>query len=148
VRFERWIPFALVGELLGVYVLRLPIIYNFNSFAFWDWGGYLVAHDLVIHGRLPITGFGWQYGLLPLFIQELWFKCAGASPESFLAISLICSVWLTVVLGSCARRAATPGRWLIIFKPAVGRRLRGRLAARARARFTGKRVMRPATEAT
>ena len=53
---------VLIIELGVVCFLRWPLLYNFDRFAFWDWGAYLVAHYLIQQGKMPVTDFGWQYG--------------------------------------------------------------------------------------
>lgn len=63
----------MLAELCALYILEWPLYYSFNNFAFWDWGGYLITHYLLQHGYHPTKDFAWQYGLLPLLIQELWF---------------------------------------------------------------------------
>lgn len=92
----------LITELCGLFLLEWPLLFNFNKFAFWDWGGYLVAHYLVQRGNTPVTGFGWQYGLLPLLIQELWFRSVNASPSSFLMLSFPCALLFTVAIARFA----------------------------------------------
>jgi hypothetical protein len=89
----------LIGEVGFLYLLRWPLLYNFNNFAFWDSGAYLVTHYLLQQGHRPFIYFGWQYGLLPLLIQELGFRLLGASPVSFLCLSVPCFVIVAVVVG-------------------------------------------------
>jgi hypothetical protein len=100
--FRRFAIALLIIELCGLSLLEWPLLYNFNKFAFWDWGGYLVAHYLVHQGRMPVTDFTWQYGLLPLFLQELWFHLVAAGPASFVMLSFPCAVLLTLAIGSFA----------------------------------------------
>jgi hypothetical protein len=53
-------PFTaiLIIELGLVSLLKWPLLYNFNRFAFWDWGAYQVAHYLTQQGKSPVTDFG------------------------------------------------------------------------------------------
>jgi hypothetical protein len=96
-------------------LLRLPLRYNFNNFAFWDYGGFLLAHYLLRQGHQPLLGFGWQYGLLPLLIQELSFRLLGASPASFLCLSVPCAVTVAVVMGKLAiLQGKASGRILVL----------------------------------
>jgi len=114
--FLAWFVIALlITELCGLYLLEWPLLFNFNKFAFWDWGGYLVAHYLVQRGATPVTGFGWQYGLLPLLLQELWFRSVNASPASFLMLSFPCALLFTVAVARFANLVnKTAGRALLL----------------------------------
>jgi hypothetical protein len=104
----------LMIELCGVCLLTWPLLDNFDKFALGDWGGYLVAHYLVQQGKLPVTDFGWQYGLLPLFLQNLWFHLAAATPVSFLMLSLPFALITTVALGRFANlEGKAPGHILL-----------------------------------
>jgi hypothetical protein len=89
----------LIIELCGLCLLEWPLLYNFNRFAFWDWGGHLVAHYLVHHGYMPVTDFSWQYGLLPLFLQELCFHLVAANPATFIILSIPCALVFTIAIG-------------------------------------------------
>lgn len=105
----------LIVEVSFLYLLRWPLSYKFNNFAFWDYGSYLVAHYLLQQGHQPISYFGWQYGLLPLFIQDLGFHLFGATPASFLCLSVPCVVTVTVVMGRIALlEGGTAGRILLV----------------------------------
>jgi hypothetical protein len=85
-----------------VYLLRLPLSYNFNNFAFWDWGSYLLAHSLLQQGYRPLSDFGWQYGLLPLRLQELAFGFLGASPVTFICLGWCCVLVVAVTMARLA----------------------------------------------
>jgi hypothetical protein len=105
----------LIAEVCFLYLLRWPLLYKFNSFAFWDSGSYLVAHCLLQQGHQPFSYFGWQYGLLPLFIQELGFHLFGATPASFLGLSVPCVMTVAVVMGRIALlEGGTAGCILVI----------------------------------
>ena len=105
----------LIIELGGLCLLRWPLLYNFDRFAFWDWGAYLVAHYLTQQGKLPVTDFGWQYGLLPLLLQELWFLILAAGPASFLILSFPCALVSTMVMGRFANLVSkAPGHALVL----------------------------------
>jgi len=105
----------LVTELGALSVILWPLLYNFNKFAFWDWGGYLVAHYLLQQGHTPVTGFGWQYGLLPLLLQEIGFHFARADPATFLALSFLCAIAFTVAIGSFGKHeSGAAGQALIL----------------------------------
>jgi hypothetical protein len=104
-RSLRWsLTVLLLIELCALYISQWPLLYNFNKFAFWDWGGYLVAHYLLNQGYTPVTGFGWQYGLLPLLLQEIGFHFAEATPASFLFLSLLCALGFTIAVARFANR--------------------------------------------
>ena len=105
----------LMVEVGFFYLLRWPLLFNFNSFAFWDSGSFLVAHHFVQQGHKPLSYFGWQYGLLPLLVQELGFNLFGASPASFLWLSIPCVITVAIVMGRIALlEGGTPGRVLVI----------------------------------
>src|SRR5215472_7941205 len=105
----------LIVEVCFLYLLRWPLLYKFNSFAFWDSGSYLVAHYLLQQGHRPFSYFGWQYGLLPIFIQELGFHLFSATPASFLCLSVPCVMTIAVVIGRIALlESGTAGRILVI----------------------------------
>ena len=105
----------LIVEVCFLYLLRWPLLYNFNNFAFWDSGAYLLTHYLLQQGHHPFTYFGWQYGLLPLLIQELGFHLFGASPASFLCLSVPCVMTVAVAIGGIALlENATAGRVLVM----------------------------------
>ncbi|MGH7987922.1 MAG: hypothetical protein ACREQX_16790 [Candidatus Binataceae bacterium] len=115
VRFGQILIALLILELCGVVILRWPLLHAFNSFAFWDWGGYLVSHYLLQHGQLPVTDFAWQYGLLPLLIQEMWFRLIAASPAALIILSLPCALVFTIAIGGFTRIASqTTGRVLLL----------------------------------
>jgi len=105
----------LIAEVCFLYLLLWPLLYNFNRFAFWDSGSYLVAHYLLRQGHQPFSYFGWQYGLLPLFIQELGFHLFGATPASFLCLSVPCVMTVAMVIGRIALlEGGTAGRILVV----------------------------------
>ncbi|MFZ2062618.1 MAG: hypothetical protein WAU82_16530 [Candidatus Binatus sp.] len=111
---RRLLTAILVIELAGLCLLKWPLLYNFDRFAFWDWGAYLVAHYLIQQGKLPVTDFGWQYGLLPLFLQELWFHLSAASPAFFLILSFPCALVSTLAIGGFANfESKIPGHALV-----------------------------------
>src|SRR6266568_1068963 len=107
---------VLIVELCGLCLLEWPLLYNFNKFAFGDWGGYLVTHYLVQQGYMPITDFSWQYGLLPLLLQELWFRLVAASPATFMMLSLPCGLLFTRARARFTNLETTaPGHALVLF---------------------------------
>jgi hypothetical protein len=111
----RFFISCLIAEVGFLYLLRWPLLYNFNNFAFWDSGSYLVAHYLLEHGNQPLSYFGWQYGLLPLLLQDLGFHLFGASPASFLCLSVPCVLTVAIVMGRIALLERTAaGRILVI----------------------------------
>jgi hypothetical protein len=108
-------PFTaiLIIELGVVCFLTWPRLYNFDRFAFWDWGAYLVAHYLTQQGKSPVIDFSWQYGLLPLLLQELWFHLLAAGPASLLILSVPCAIVSTVAMGRFANlESKVPGHAL------------------------------------
>jgi hypothetical protein len=99
-------------------LLKWPILHNFNWFAFWDFGAYLVTHYLLRLGYLPVTDFGWQYGLLPLLLQELWFHFMAASPASMVVLSIPVALLFTIAIArftNLESRAAGHALMLISF---------------------------------
>jgi hypothetical protein len=111
----RFFIILLIVEVCFLYLLRWPLLYNFNKFAFWDSGSYLVAHYLLQRGDQPFSYFGWQYGLLPLLLQELGFRLFGASPASFLCLSVPCVLTVAMVMGRIALlERALAGRILVL----------------------------------
>jgi hypothetical protein len=111
----RFFLILLIVEVCFLYLLRWPLLYNFNNFAFWDSGSYLVAHYLLQHGDQPFSYFGWQYGLLPLLLQELGFHLFDASPVSFLCLSVPCVLTVAMVMGRIALlESAFAGRILVL----------------------------------
>jgi hypothetical protein len=105
----------LIIELGVVCFLKWPLLYNFDRFAFWDWGAYLVAHYLTQQGKTPVIDFGWQYGLLPLCLQELWFHLIAAGPASFLILSFPCAIVSAIAMGRFANLASKgPGHALVL----------------------------------
>ena len=113
--FRHLFTAILIIELGVVCFLRWPLLYNFDRFAFWDWGAYLVAHYLIQQGKMPVTDFGWQYGLLPLLLQELWFHLLAAGPASFLILSFPCAIVSTIAMGRLANLASKgPGHVLVL----------------------------------
>ncbi len=100
-------------ELLAVCLLKLQAYYNFDEFAFGDWGTFLTVDYLVRDGATPHLDFGWQYGLLPLLLQRIWFAVAGASPASLLAFSLTCMLPMVALLAAFATiQSGSAGRLL------------------------------------
>jgi hypothetical protein len=95
---RRLFTTSLAIELCILYSIRLPLLLSFNNFAFWDWGGYLVSHYLFQRGQAPIADFGWIYGLLPFFLQELWFRLIRASPASFTMLSIPFALAFTIAI--------------------------------------------------
>ena len=104
----------LIAELVGMCLLKWPRLYNFDRFAFWDWGAYLVAHYLTQQGKLPVTDFGWQYGLLPLLLQELWFHVLPAGPASFLILSFPCALVTTLAIGRFANQESRASGYALV----------------------------------
>ena len=113
--FRPFLIPILIIEFCGVCLLTWPLLYNFDKFALGDWGGYLVAHYLVQQGKLPVTDFGWQYGLLPLLLQNLWFHLEAATPLSFLMLSLPFALITTIALGRFANLEGTAPGHLLLF---------------------------------
>jgi hypothetical protein len=113
--FRRLFIAILIIELAGACFLKWPLLYNFDRFAFWDWGAYLNAHYLTQQGKSPVTDFGWQYGLLPLLLQELWFHLLAAGPASFLILSFPCALVSAFAMGRFANlESKVPGHALVL----------------------------------
>src|SRR5271167_224555 len=88
---ERTLPifvlFAL--EVLAIDFLKLPEIMAFDSYAFCDNGANLTLQYVTSHGLRPTIDFGYNYGLLPIFIGQIWFGIAGMTPVSFQVLMVI-----------------------------------------------------------
>jgi len=95
-------------ELLIIAALRLPHDLGFNAFAFGDRGSWLTLHYLVTHGGRPALDFGYQYGLLPIWLSEIWFGLFGATPHAYQAAMVVCGLLITWpiarILQICRRR--------------------------------------------
>lgn len=79
-------------ELLIIAALRIPHDLAFDAFAFGDRGSWLTLHYLVAHGARPALDFGYQYGLLPIWIGAGWFGLLGATPYTYQAAMVVCGV--------------------------------------------------------
>jgi hypothetical protein len=94
-------------EVVGLYILKWPLFYEFNKFAFWDSGSYLASNYLVRQGLSPVVDFGWPYGLLPLLVQDALYNLIGATPAACIGD------WRLFGLGEsqeAAGRASSPAR--------------------------------------
>ncbi len=73
---EGWLTALLVTGVLAAMAFQTPL-QRFDRIAFFDAGGALVIQDLIKRGFRPSIDFGYPYGLLPLFLDRLWYGIAG-----------------------------------------------------------------------
>jgi hypothetical protein len=71
---------------------------------------YSVYHDLLVHGTMPYSGFGFEYPPLALYPIAL----AGGSPWKLAIGMLAC---LLVVQWACERLAGATAGWLMVLAP-------------------------------
>jgi hypothetical protein len=69
---------------------------------------------LLRHGGRPLFDFGWQYALLTLFIQELWFRLLRLGPIALISPSLACSLAVAIVLAAIADATTAGAGHLLI----------------------------------
>ncbi len=70
---SRWVAGGLtalfVALVFAVSAFQAPL-QRFDRFAFFDAGGELAVQDLIRRGYRPTIDFGYQYGLMPLFLDR------------------------------------------------------------------------------
>ena len=74
---------------LSLFLLQLPTIYEFATFAVFDPGAALHADHLIAQGYTPTVDFGYPYGLLPLLLGRAFFAVAGRTPTGYLLFMLL-----------------------------------------------------------
>ena len=92
---SRWVAGGLtalfVALVFAVSAFQAPL-QRFDRFAFFDAGGELAVQDLIRRGYRPTIDFGYQYGLMPLFLDRLWYRIAGLEPLALHIEVMACAV--------------------------------------------------------
>lgn len=84
---------------------QLPVLLNFDRFAFGDNGWPLVTDSMVFEDRqVPTKDFAYFYGLLTLLIDHIWFALFGRTPEAVVGLYAVCS--LAIAVGAARVMAA------------------------------------------
>jgi hypothetical protein len=95
-RFNRMLSWLfLIGFFLFLVlrvVLLLPSILDFRNFAFRDLGGFQHVDRLINQGLRPGLDFGFNYGLLAVLLQHLYFALFG--PGHWATLGLLAVYWL------------------------------------------------------
>jgi hypothetical protein len=92
-RWRLMLAFAAFSiELALLLVLYRPVIFGFDNYMFRDWGANLTLPYLISHGFRPIVDFGYNYGLLTVFLSDAWFRVFGATPYSCQAAMLLAAI--------------------------------------------------------
>lgn len=69
---------------LALFLVQLPTIYEFATFAVFDPGVTLRTDQLIAQGYTPTIDFGYPYGLLPLMLGRIFFALAGRTPAAYI----------------------------------------------------------------
>lgn len=75
---------TLGAGLVGMELLRLPIIARFEVWQFADYGANLTTQALVDRGERPAVDFFYPYGLLPIAVARAWYAPFGRTPGAYL----------------------------------------------------------------
>jgi len=103
-RWRLMLAFAAFSiELALLLVLYRPVMFGFDNYMFRDWGANLMLPYLISHGLRPIVDFGYNYGLLTVFLSDVWFRVFGATPYSCQAAMLLAAI---AIAWAFARAAA------------------------------------------
>jgi hypothetical protein len=86
-----WLTALFVTLVFAVSAFQAPL-QRFDQVAFLDSGGELAVQDLIRRGFRPTIDFGYQYGLVPLFVDRLWFGIAGIEPWALRIELMACAV--------------------------------------------------------
>ena len=95
-------------ELLIIAALRIPHDLGFDAFAFGDRGSWLTLHHLIAHGARPALDFGYQYGLLPIWLGAVWFGLLGATPYTYQAAMLVCGLLMAWAIARMVQSCHLP----------------------------------------
>jgi hypothetical protein len=102
------LPLLLGLEFLIVFVMRIPYDSGFTAFAFGDRGSWLTVSALVRRGMRPAVDFGYDYGLLPVWLSAGWFGALGDSPRAYHAASLLCGIAMVAAIARMAHSLRLP----------------------------------------
>jgi hypothetical protein len=94
----------LTGVLAAICVSRIPDFFSFDNVVFGDVGSVLTIDFLVTHGYRPVIDFGYLYGLLPIFLANLWFRAIGRTPLALAGLAFFYNLIFCVG----ARQAGRP----------------------------------------
>jgi hypothetical protein len=97
-----WLAVLLIALVFAAMAFQTPL-QRFDRIAFFDAGGALAIQDLIERGYRPAIDFGYPYGLLPLFLDRLWYGIAGLGPSA-LRVEVI--TWAVFSAWGMARFAA------------------------------------------
>ena len=103
VRFRlRTLTILFMAEALLLALAQLPLTLDFNSFVHMDQGANLTVQRLLDRGRVPITDFGYQYGLATLLIGRAWFALFGRTPVAYAGAMVVVDLLIAWGLARCA----------------------------------------------
>jgi hypothetical protein len=112
--------FLLLFTHVALFLLQLPTIYEFATFAVFDPGAALRADKLIVEGYLPLVDFGYPYGLLPLLLGRAFFAALGRTPAAYLAFMLVAEAAILWGLWRLARHWSwTIALFLLISLPHI-----------------------------
>lgn len=77
-------------------VLALPAILDFRNFAFRDSGGFQHVDKLISQGLNPGLDFGFNYGLLGVLLQHVYFALFG--PGHWPTLGFLATYWLMMLV--------------------------------------------------
>jgi hypothetical protein len=102
--------------LLASALARIPSTMRLDWFMFCDNGANLTEQVLIDRGERPTVDFGYQYGLLALFIGRAWLSVVGRTLWGYESMVVACNVLLIWGLARCARavRAGPAGLTLLV----------------------------------
>lgn len=103
-----WAGFA--GTLAVSLLVHLPLVLNFQFFAFYDPGTALHAVELLARGYRPTIDFGYTHGLLALEFSRAWLGLWGATPAAYVAGVCVLQVFIALGLARLARSFAFSAR--------------------------------------
>jgi hypothetical protein len=102
-RWRLMLAFAAFSiELVLLLVLYRPVMFGFDNYMFRDWGANLALPYFVSHGLRPDVDFGYNYGLLTVFLSDAWFRVFGATPYSCQAAMLLAAIAIAWALARAA----------------------------------------------
>ncbi len=90
----RRLTWALVLSILGAAFLPVAFVRMVDS----DEGAFLIASDLVLHGKLPYHDFSYQHTPLMAYLYAAWMKLFGVSWYSGRLLSALLAIALGVAV--------------------------------------------------
>src|SRR5271168_4601324 len=108
-RRRLWLLCGFSLLLIALQILHLPETLRFTAFAFGEPGTNLSAVYMIRHGMRPNLDFGHPYGLLGLFLSDLWFHVVGLTPVAYWAGIFIIELAMCAALTEFAVAAELPG---------------------------------------